>query len=146
MADVMAVLNDLVETSKDGDRGFRKAAEDAQSAELKALFLERADLCARGARELQDAIQGMGGKPGNGGSLAGTLHRGWVDVRLSIRGRTDRGILAECEKAEDVAKARYEAALAADLPDDVRPIVKRHYDVLIRTYDRIRALRDAASS
>lgn len=60
-------------------------------------------------------FRAWGGKPGTGGSLAGTLHRGWVDVRLSIRGRTDHGILAECEKVEEVAKERYEAALAAGL-------------------------------
>ena len=50
MADnVTSILNDLVETSKDGDKGFRKAAEDTKNAELKAIFLRRAEDCAKGA-------------------------------------------------------------------------------------------------
>ena len=36
--DTVSVLNGLIETSKDGERGFDKAAEDAHNAELKSLF------------------------------------------------------------------------------------------------------------
>ena len=66
---VVSVLNDLVETSKDGEKGFRKAADDAHDAQLKTLFLSRAEDCTRGARELQDAVQTLGGKPETGGSV-----------------------------------------------------------------------------
>ncbi len=47
--DVQSVLNDLIETSKDGENGFRKASEDAEAAELKALFAQCAERCAQGA-------------------------------------------------------------------------------------------------
>ncbi|HXZ10553.1 MAG TPA: DUF2383 domain-containing protein, partial [Paraburkholderia sp.] len=36
---VISELNDLIETSKDGEKGFRKAAEDAHDTQLKALFV-----------------------------------------------------------------------------------------------------------
>ena len=72
---VVSVLNDLVETSKDGEKGFRKAAEDAHDAQLKTMFLSRAEDCMRGARELQDAVQALGGKPETGGSVSGALRR-----------------------------------------------------------------------
>ena len=50
MADnVTSILNDLVETSKDGEKGFRTAAEDTKNAELQAVFLRRAQDCATGA-------------------------------------------------------------------------------------------------
>ena len=43
MADqIISILNDLVETSKDGEEGFRAAAEDTVNAELQALFLDNA--------------------------------------------------------------------------------------------------------
>jgi uncharacterized protein (TIGR02284 family) len=86
---VVSVLNDLVETSKDGEKGFLKAAEDAHDAQLKTLFQSRAVDCARGARELQDAVQGMGGKPETHGSVSGALHRGWVDVKSAVANRSD---------------------------------------------------------
>ena len=97
-SNVISVLNDLVETSKDGEKGFLKAAEDAHDAQLKTLFQSRAADCARGARELQDAVQAMGGKPETHGSVSGALHRGWVDVKSAVANRSDYDILAECEK------------------------------------------------
>ena len=54
---IVSVLNDLVETSKDGEKGFRKAAEDTKDTTLKQLFTGRAEDCARGAHELQDVSQ-----------------------------------------------------------------------------------------
>jgi uncharacterized protein (TIGR02284 family) len=136
------VLNDLVETSKDGEKGFRKAAEDAHDAQLKTMFLSRADDCTRGARELQDVVQTLGGKPETGGSMSGALHRGWVDVKSAVTDRSDYDILAECEKGEDVAKKRYHDALEKDLPVDVRAIVERQYQGVLQNHDRVRDLRD----
>ncbi|TAL98109.1 MAG: PA2169 family four-helix-bundle protein [Paraburkholderia sp.] len=139
---VVSELNDLVETSKDGEKGFRKAAEDAHDSQLKSLFTSRADDCTRGARELQDAIQQLGGKPDTGGSMTGALHRGWVDLKSAVSSRRDHEILAECEKGEDVAKKRYHDALEKDLPADVRAIVERQYQGVLQNHDRIRDLRD----
>jgi uncharacterized protein (TIGR02284 family) len=139
---VISELNDLVETSKDGEKGFRKAAEDAHDAQLKSLFLSRANDCAQGARELQDTVQQLGGKPESGGSMSGALHRGWVDVKSAVTSRSDYDILAECEKGEDVAKKRYHDALEKDLPIDVRAIVERQYQGVLQNHDRVRDLRD----
>ncbi|HYS68491.1 MAG TPA: PA2169 family four-helix-bundle protein [Paraburkholderia sp.] len=139
---VVSVLNDLVETSKDGEKGFRKAAEDAHDTQLKTLFLSTADACALGARELQDAVQGLGGKPETGGSVSGALHRGWVDVKSAVTNRSDHAILVECERGEDVAKKHYHDALEKDLPLDVRAIVERQYQGVLQNHDRVRDLRD----
>ena len=49
---ITSILNDLIETSKDGEKGFRAAAEDTKNAELQAVFLRRAGNCATGASEL----------------------------------------------------------------------------------------------
>jgi uncharacterized protein (TIGR02284 family) len=139
---VTAVLNDLVETSKDGERGFRKAAEDAHDTQLRALFVSRAEDCTRGARELQDVVQQLGGKPATGGTVSGALRRGWNDVKSAVAGRSDYEILAECEKGEDVAKKHYSDALEKDLPADVRMVVDRQFQGVIQNHDRIRDLRD----
>jgi hypothetical protein len=36
---LVSILNDLVETSKDGEKGVQTAAEDTKSSELQAAFL-----------------------------------------------------------------------------------------------------------
>jgi uncharacterized protein (TIGR02284 family) len=143
---IVSVLNDLIETSKDGEKGFRKAAEDTKTASLKQLFADRAEDCARGATELQGIVQRLGGKPETGGTVGGALHRGWVDVKAAVSHRTDHAILAECERGEDVAKKNYREALDKELPADVRAAVERQYQGVIQNHDRIRDLRDQYAS
>jgi uncharacterized protein (TIGR02284 family) len=144
MADkITSILNDLVETSRDGEKGFRTAAEDTKNAELKSVFLRRAEDCARGAAEFQEVITRLGGAPAEGGSVAGALHRGWVEAKSAVTGRDDLAILEEVERGEDVAKAKYRKALEnTELPEDVRAIVQRQYDGVLRNHDQIRDLRD----
>ena len=143
MADnIPSILNDLVETSKDGEKGFRTAADDTNNAELKSIFMRRAEDCAKGASDLQQIVVRLGGKPEQGGSVAGALHRGWVDVKSKVADRDDLAILEECERGEDVAKAKYRKALEETLPDDIRAVVQRQYDGVVKNHDQIRDLRD----
>ena len=144
--DVESTLNELVETSKDGEKGFRKAAQDAESAELKTLFQACAARCAQGAKELQDAIRANGGDPERSGSVAGALHRGWISVKEAVMSRDDRAILEECERGEDYAKAQYKKALEQELPPEVRTLVQRQYQGVVANHDKVRALRDSYSA
>lgn len=139
---ITSVLNNLVETSKDGEKGFRTAADDTKNGELKALFLGRANDCAKGASELQTKVAALGGRPEEGGSVAGAIHRGWVNLKASVTERTDLAILEECERGEDVAKANYRKALDEPLPDEIRAIVQHQYDGVVRNHDQVRDLRD----
>jgi len=144
MADkITSILNDLIETSRDGEKGFRTAAEDTKNAELKSVFLRRAEDCAKGAADLAPIVARLGGKPEEGGSVAGALHRGWVQTKSAVTSRDDLAILEETERGEDVAKAKYRKALDdPDLPEDVRAIVQQQYDGVLRNHDQIRGLRD----
>jgi len=139
---ITSILNDLVETSKDGEKGFRTGAEDTKNAELQAVLLRRAQDCATGAADVQLLVVRLGGNPDEGGSIAGAVHRGWVNLKAAVSGRTDLAILEECERAEDVAKARYRKALEETLPEDIRVVVQRQYDGVMRNHDQIRDLRD----
>ncbi len=139
---VESILNELIETSKDGENGFLKSAEDAQSPELKSLFSACAERCASGAKELQAEVNARGGDPERTGSVAGALHRGWINVREAVTSRDDKAILEECERGEDYAKAQYRKALEQELPSTVRSIVQRQYESVVANHDKVRALRD----
>ena len=143
---VESLLNELIETSMDGANGFRKAATDAHSAELKSLFSTCAARCAEGARELQQVVKAGGGDPEKTGSVAGALHRGWINVKEAMTDRDDKALLEECERGEDYAKAQYKKALQQDLPENVRAVVQRQYDGVIANHDKVRALRESYRS
>jgi uncharacterized protein (TIGR02284 family) len=139
---IISTLNELIETSRDGEKGFALAAKDSKDPALAEFFREGEQSCQVAASELQNAVRAMGGQPDEGGSAAGAVHRGWVSLKAAVSARDDTAILEECERGEDYAKAQYAAAMKLDMPEPVRSLVERQYQGVIQNHDRIRDLRD----
>jgi uncharacterized protein (TIGR02284 family) len=144
--DVIATLNDLLESCRDGEYGFRECAGHTTAQDIKTLMLRHADECRDAGAELQGLIRQSGGEPDEGGSMSGALHRGWVSVRGTLTGYSDEGMLEECERGEDGAVARYRKALKEDLPAAVRAVVERQAQGAQRNHDQVKALRDAVKT
>lgn len=144
--DVMDVLNDLIETAKDGEYGFAKCAEQVKAKHLKSALQRRAAGCQEAARELQTMVTDSGGEPAVGGTVLGAMHRGWVTLKDTLTLDSDRAVLAEAERGEDHALARYRKALEAELPNDVRQIVLRQMAGAQANHDAVKALRDSTST
>ena len=140
--DVISTLNDLVETSKDGEEGFRTCADNVKNPTLRTFFLEKAERCREGAAQLQQIVREMGGDPERSSSMAGAMHRFWVSIRSTLAGMDDHAILAECERGEDAAKTSYENALKENLPGDVRMVVERQYREVVANHNRVKELRN----
>jgi uncharacterized protein (TIGR02284 family) len=140
--EVTETLNDLVENCKDGEYGFKTCAEHAHSADLKQFFARRARECVEAARELQDLIARLGGKPDTSGTASGAVHRGWIAVRGTLALNDDKAMLNECERGEDAAVARYRKALGKGLPSDVEAVVRRQFEGVQRNHDEVKRLRD----
>jgi len=140
--EVISTLNDLIETCKDGEEGFRTCAQDVGDTVLKSFFSNRAQTCAAAALELQELVRAYGGNPERSGGLGGALHRRWVDVKSAIMGHDDKAVLKECERGEDVAVASYRKALEKNLPEEVHSVVERQYQGVLQNHDQVRSLRD----
>ena len=139
--DTVKVLNDLVQTSEDGEKGFAEAAKDATAPELKNIFHRRALDCATAAIELQALVKTFGAMPKDSGTIAGAAHRGWTKLKATI-GDANISTLEDVESAEDKAKAIYTRALDANLPPEVRSVVQRQQEGAVRNHDLMRDLRD----
>lgn len=141
--EVIDTLNDLLESCRDGEYGFTASAEHAKSSDIKTLLLRRAGECRDAGLELQTLIRQLGGEADAGGSISGALHRGWVSVRGTLSGHSDKSMLDECERGEDAAVARYRKALKQNLPSSIRTVLERQAQGARRNHDQVRALRDA---
>jgi uncharacterized protein (TIGR02284 family) len=143
--EVIKTLNNLAEISRDGERGFRTAAQEARDPQLKSIFESAASRCADGARELESQIATMGGSPTHSGSATGAWHRVWASLKAIVTGHSDRAILDEVERGEDIAKSAYETAIAKALPPNVHEIIARQYRGVKENHDRVRDLRNKAA-
>lgn len=143
---VISTLNNLIETCKDGQEGFQQAAEGVQDSSLKTLFYEYSQQRAQFVGELQGLVREIGGEAETSSSIAGALHRGWINIKSAVTGQDDAAILNECERGEDVAKNAYKDALAVDLPTNVSSVIQRQATQVQQAHDRIRSLRDSANN
>jgi uncharacterized protein (TIGR02284 family) len=105
------LLNDLLETCSDAESCCRGAAAHAESAELKRALGDAAAGCAQAAAELASLVRQRGGEPESGGSVGGTLQRGWQAVTSTLGGGGDKALLDECEQVLNGTAADYRKAL-----------------------------------
>ncbi len=144
--DIISALNNLIETCKDGQNGFQTAADGVKNAELKTLFSTYAQQRAKFAGDLQSEVRRLGGDPEKSGSVAATLHRGWINIKSTVTGEDESAVLAECERGEDSAVSNYQDALAANLPANVQDVVQRQFTQIKDAHDRIRSLEQASGA
>ena len=142
----LSVLEDLIETSKDGQKGYQDAAEHVKRADLKTYFNEQTLVRAKFAEELRSELSRLG-KPDKkpSGTVAGAMHRAWIDTKVALGGG-DKTILESVEAGEDRAKEAYQKALSESLPSDVLAIVRRQAASIQQTHDKVKSLRDAAKA
>lgn len=141
--EVIATLNNLIETCRDGQEGFKAAAEGVQSAELKELFYAYSRQRAGFAGELQDEVRRLGGEAEDSGSTSAAIHRGWMGLRAALSGGDEGAVVSECERGEDAALAGYRAALRTDMPANIRSMVERQFAEVKEAHERVRSLERA---
>jgi len=146
--EIISTINDLIETLKDGQEGFRQASEAVKDSKLKSLFSEFSLQRARFAGELQNEAISLGDhNPEDSGSTSGAMHRTWINLKAAITSGDDHAILAECERGEDSAVNEFKKAMEEkELVAPVRETISRQYADVKRAHDRIRELRDATKN
>jgi len=146
--EIISTINGLIETLKDGQRGFKEAAEAVEDLQLKTLFNEYSLQRSRFAGELQsEAIRLGESKPEDSGSVSGAMHRAWIDLKSAVTSGDDHAILAECERGEDSAMKEYRDAMEKEeLSSPIRQIVSRQFTEVQNAHDRIKQLRDATKT
>jgi uncharacterized protein (TIGR02284 family) len=142
----VSVLEDLIETNKDGQKGYQDAASHVKRADLKTFFNEQSLERARFAGELQEERIRLGKTDKkDSGSVAGAMHRAWIDTKVNL-GAGDTAILESVEAGEDRAKEAYQKAVTSDLPENIAQVVRRQAASVQQAHDKVKSLRDAAKA
>lgn len=136
-------LNKLIAICKDGEAGYRSATDDTKDRELRDTFNRLAMQRATFAAELQTAVAALGCKPRESSTLAGALHRGWKNIKISLTQNDSHAALVECERGEDAALEAYRKVLSDALIDgELRALISTQAVGVKDAHDEIRILRD----
>lgn len=137
------VLNSLIETTLDSANGYEEAAQNIPDSQLKTLFAERSRRRMDLSRQLQEEVRSFGGTPEHDQSMLGKAHNKFVDIKNAVMGgASEKAVIDEVERGEDVIKAKFEQAMRDDdLPANARTVVSQAYESIRADHDQISALK-----
>ncbi|MBF9222313.1 PA2169 family four-helix-bundle protein [Hymenobacter ruricola] len=140
-----ALLNELVETLKDGQKGYADAMTDVEDSSLKDTFKKYAAQRASYITEIEDQMFKLDLKPDESASVTGTVHRAWIDLKSALTSKDNKAVLNECERGEDYAVKAYQTALKAqDLPSALKSVIEKQYQGVQEAHNTIKGLRDSS--
>ena len=146
MSDDEKAAKELVETLKDGERGFADAAAKLRDSDRPAWgeVLERLSAQRAGfRREIVELGHEYGDDVDESGSVAAAVHRGWISLKDALTGDDAGSVLKAVVTGEDHAVSEYEKALELQLSAGFREVVTRQHAAVLAARDEVEALQAA---
>lgn len=137
---VITILKELMEASKNGEQGYKDASDDIKDKGLSVLLFDYSVQRGMFVNDLRELIQSIGGDTEFTGSILGILNRRWMDVKYGAAGSNPFSILTECLKGDSEVLKKYEIHLKQDLPENIRQIIVQQRDIIKVNYDNISKL------
>ncbi len=140
--ETLKILDDLIQTARDGSEGYRLSADAVEDADLSAIFSTFSSQRDAFVSELQGLATGFGGDPTDSSTVAGTLHRGWINLTHAISSNDRAAVLAECQRGDEHAVESYEDAIGTPLPESVQQILRLQLTSIREALEKITSLAD----
>ena len=131
-------LNKLIEVCLDGELGYRTAASHIHNTKLHIVLSDNALRRAEFAKELRAEVERLGADASHSGSIAASLHRGWIAMRSAATHGDAKTIIAACETGEHSAFSTYETAVKSDLPANTRTLVEAQWRAVDHACQQLR--------
>lgn len=143
--EVSSRLNDLLEKNYDAEKGFKKAAENADSSTLKSYFETKSDERRRFGHQLKAEIKGFGEEVDKGGSATGSAHRTWMDVKSWFSADNDEAMLNAAIRGEKAALEEYDELLESrepHIPEGTKSVLVAQRNMIDRGLSTIKSLEE----
>jgi len=136
-------LEEILEKNRDAQKGYAKAAENADSANLQSYFNQKSRERSTFNEALKRELVTSYDEIDDDGSFTGTMHRAWMDVKSFFSGNNDEAMLEEAIKGDKAAVNEYEEVLREEaLPISVANIIREQL-VKIRTdLNQVKSMED----
>ena len=118
-------LNELLEKTYDAEKGFKNAAENIENTALKSYFKSKAQERYNFGHDLKDEIKSYNQEIDKGGSITGTAHRAWMDIKAMLSLDNEESMLEESIRGEKTAVKEYEEVLnEIHLPNSTKSLLE----------------------
>jgi uncharacterized protein (TIGR02284 family) len=139
-------LNELLIKNFDAEKGYEDAANIVNSPKLKALFKMQSEQRGKFARELRLEILKFGQIPEESGSLKGSLHRNWMQLKSMFTSETEEAILEEALRGEEASLSYYDDILSdTNLPLSIENMLIEQKQSILRAINKLKLEEELVS-
>lgn len=136
-------LEEILEKNRDAEKGYVKAAENADSPNLKAFFRRKASERKEFNESLKRELVTSYDEIDDDGSFSGTMHRTWMDIKSFFSGNDDESMLEEAIRGDKAAVEEYEEVLEdKTLPASVATVIRNQHMKIRTDLNNIKSLED----
>ena len=145
LQDYAQAVHDVISVCRDGEQGYRGAAQAVNDPTMKEMFEQYSEQRAQFATELQAAVKTLGFETINPQGLGGMLYASWISLKGLVTGHDVHAILVEAERGEDWSVKTYRTALGKTMPPEIAAVIQKQFVEVQNAHDRIRSLRDSTA-
>ncbi|PKA96756.1 uncharacterized protein (TIGR02284 family) [Flavobacteriaceae bacterium MAR_2009_75] len=136
-------LQEILEKNRDAEKGYKKAAENAKSTNLKAFFTRKSEERRSFNGALKNELIATYDQINDNGSFQGTIHRAWMDVKNLFSADSDESMLEECIRGDKAAIEEYDEVLKDEaLPLRVSTIIRDQMMKIRTDLNKVKSLED----
>ncbi|MCL8008762.1 ferritin-like domain-containing protein [Gelidibacter japonicus] len=143
--DTVNVLQGIIEKNYDAEKGYKKAMQDAKNPALKNFLKQQALQRSTFATAIDKELRDLGEEPKESGSITGSLHRAWIDIKSSVAGNDDEAVLEEVIRGEKASVDEYEDVMKKHtLAPKIQNVLQSQLRDIQGTLNRVKTLEDIA--
>lgn len=125
-SEIIEELNDILERNYDAVKGFQTAAEKVNDVQLMGYFNNQVITRKKFIKEISSEVHNLGGEPKTSGTIEGTMHRAWMNIKdgFSFGDDNREELIEECIRGEKECIEEYNDLLEEiHLPVSTRSIL-----------------------
>lgn len=141
-------LNAMIAIALDGANTLAKGADIVKDQRVRGLLANLAAERSKAVARLQQEVRSLGGVPEDRGTVVGSAHRLYTEVKLALAPDDRHAVIDEIQRSEERVKEKFQELLVQDkeLPRAVRDVVERQFEAMRRAYDRVSTLSNGGAS
>jgi uncharacterized protein (TIGR02284 family) len=136
------ILNAMIAVSLDGAGTLAKGADIVKDARVKSLLTELAAERDQVVTRLKEEVRGLGGVPEDRGTVVGSAHRLYTEVKNALAPDDGHGVIEEIQRSEERVREKFQELLQQDkaLPPAVREVAELQLEQVRRSCSQVRQL------
>ncbi len=136
------ILNAMIAVSLDGAGTLAKGADIVKDPRIRSLLADLAAEREKVVTRLKDEVRGLGGVPEDRGTVVGSAHRLYTEVKNALAPDDRHGVIEEIQRSEERVREKFQELLQQDraLPPAVREVAELQLEQVRRSCSRVRDL------